>query len=107
MVKKNYSNRKQDIPEKEENYMLKILKENELVRPSDIEKKYPNCKYIFTDFIDINNLKGHLYAISDSPDSYRELCDLSGKLSDQGVNSCIMGEYSEGGLIGVLREYEE
>lgn len=84
--------------------MLNVLREDVFETPKEIEQRYPRCKYIFVDFTDLNNLRGRLYAVSDSASSYDELCALSNRLSDEGTNSCIMGEYAEGGMIGVQRE---
>ena len=84
--------------------MLMTLNNNEWVTPQQIEAKYPHCKYLFTDFSDVNELKGHLYAVSDDRDSFIPLCRLSDELSEKGVVCCVMGEYQGEGMIGVLRE---
>ena len=53
-------------------------------------------------------MQGHLYAVSDGKDSFRELCELSDVLTDEGVICIIMGEYEEGGMmIGVQREFKK
>jgi len=44
--------------------MLKIIKNSKIETPEEIAKEYPKCMYILTDFTDINDIKGHLYAIS-------------------------------------------
>ena len=85
--------------------MLSIVNESSFETPGEIESRYPRCKYIFTGFTDLNDLRGHLYAVSDGADSFDELCGLSDQLADEGINCCIMGEYAEGGMIGVLREF--
>ena len=88
--------------------MLKMIKNTQIETPEEIEKKYPMCMYILTDFTDMNDIKGRLYAVSPSKASFRELCVLSDKLSDEGKNSIIMGEYDEGGImLGVQREIKE
>jgi len=85
--------------------MLKMIKKNKMETPEEIEKEYPKCMYILTDFTDINNMKGHLYAISQNQQSFHELCVLSDKLSDEGKTAIIMGEYDEEGImLGVQRE---
>ena len=43
--------------------MLKILDEKIRKTPENIEKEYPNCKYIITNFTDIQNMDGYLYCI--------------------------------------------
>ena len=77
--------------------MLSIINESSFETPGEIESRYPRCKYIFTGFTDLNDLRGHLYAVSDGADSFDELCGLSDQLADE--------EYAEGGMIGVLREF--
>lgn len=85
--------------------MLKMIKNTKMETPEEIEKEYPMCMYILTDFTDINDMKGHLYAVSPNKTSFRELCVLSDKLSDEGKNCIIMGEYDdEGAMLGVQRE---
>ena len=85
--------------------MLKMIKNPKVKTPEEIEKEYPKCMYILTDFTDINDIKGHLYAVSQNKKSFRELCVLSDKLSDEGKTCIIMGEYDEGGImLGVQRE---
>ena len=44
--------------------MLKMIKNPKIKTPEEIEKEYPKRMYILTDFTDINDIKGHLYAIS-------------------------------------------
>ena len=86
--------------------MLTMIKSNEIETPRHIEERYPHCKYILTDFRDVNNMQGHLYAVSTGKDSFHELCVLSDKLTDEGTVCIIMGEYEEGGMmIGVQREF--
>ena len=85
--------------------MLKMIKNSDIRRPEEIEEKYPGCMYILTDFTDVNDMKGHLYAISYDKDSFQELCKLTDELSNSGKTCIIMGEYEEGGvLLGVQRE---
>ena len=87
--------------------MLKMINNPKIKTPEEIEKEYPKCMYILTDFTDINDMKGHLYAISPNKKSFGELCVLSDKLSDEGKVCIIMGEYDEGGImLGVQREIE-
>ncbi len=43
--------------------MLKILDEKIRKTPENIEKEYPNCKYIITNFTDIQNMDGYLAQI--------------------------------------------
>ena len=84
--------------------MLSMINGREIETPKEIESRYPKCKYILTDFTDLNDIRGHLYAVSDDAGTFNELCGLSDELADNGVNCCILGEYAEGGMIGVLRE---
>ena len=85
--------------------MLKIIKKSKVETPEEIEKEFPKCMYILTDFTDLNDLKGYLYAVSPNKASFSELCVLSDKLSAEGKTCIIMGEYDEGGImLGVQRE---
>lgn len=84
--------------------MLSMINGREIETPKEIESRYPKCKYILTDFTDLNDIRGHLYAVSDDTGTFNELCGLSDELADNGVNCCILGEYAEGGMIGVLSE---
>ena len=83
--------------------MLTMINGTKWETPEEIETRYPHCKYLLTDFTDLNNLRGHLYAVSEDQDSFLPLCELSDRLMDEGIVCCIMGEYKEG-MIGVLRE---
>ena len=85
--------------------MITMIKSNKIETPKHIENRYPHCKYILTDFQDVNHMQGHLYAISSGKDSFNELCVLSDKLTDEGIVCIIMGEYEERGMIGVQREF--
>ncbi len=85
--------------------MLTTVKSTVWETPREIEEKHPNCKYILTDFSDVNDMRGHLYAVSNDRGSFLELCKMSDDLALQGIACCIMGEYQEGGMIGVLREF--
>lgn len=85
--------------------MLKLIRNQKIETPEEIEKEYPRCMYILTDFTDVNDIKGHLYAVSQNQASFSELCILSDKLSEEGKACIIMGEYDEGGAaLGVQRE---
>ena len=85
--------------------MLQMIKNPQIETPENIEKQYPGSMYILTDFTNVTDLKGHLYAVSHDKNSFEELCVLSDKLSDEGRNCIIMGEYDEGGImLGVQRE---
>lgn len=86
--------------------MLILIKSDKLQTPKSIEQEYPHCKFLFTDFTDVNDMIGHLYAVSETKDSFREICELADKLTDEGVCSIVMGEYGDGGMkIGVQREF--
>lgn len=88
--------------------MLILIKSNKLQTPKSIEQEYPSCKYLFTDFTDVNDMIGHLYAVSEDKDSFREICALSDKLADEGIASIVMGDYNDGGMkIGVQREFRQ
>ena len=84
--------------------MLKILQNTKLETPNEIEERYPQCKYILTDFDDLNDMKGHLYAVSPNKQSFLELCKLCDHLVDEGRVCIIMGEYEGSMMIGVQSE---
>ena len=68
--------------------MLKMIKSQEKKTPKEIETLYPNCKYILTDFSDLNNINGFLYAVSPDKESFLDLCEVSDELTDEG-NWCL------------------
>ena len=86
--------------------MLKMIENNKLVRPEDVENEYKNCKYIITDFSDLQNIEGYLYCVSDSADSFKEICKINYDLSGKGRKSILLGSYNNGGAVGVQYEVE-
>ena len=72
--------------------------------PKDIEEQYPDCKYLLVGFTDIENLSGYLYCISDSIETYKEICDKRREINKKGGDSIVLGHYKEGGMIGVQYE---
>lgn len=71
----------------------------------DVRSQYPNCKVLITqvDLTDMENVKGIVYAISTSRDTYDLLCIEKGNLMQQGIMSMIIGSY---GGFGVGIQYE-
>ena len=86
--------------------MLKMIKDNKLVRPTEVEQKYKNCKYILTDFTNLQDIEGYLYCVSDSADSFKEICQVNYNLTKEGRESILMGSYNNGGALGVQYEIE-
>lgn len=85
--------------------MLKILDEKILRKQSDIEKLYPNCKYLLKNFEDRDeDIWGYLYCISETPDTYKEICNKRRELNKKGYNAIVTGSYNKGGMVGVQYE---
>lgn len=89
--------------------MLKILDEQVRRDAEEIRDKYPKCKFLLIniDITNLQNLDGNLYCISDSKASFSEICMMSKKFSKDGVYNIIMGDYEDGGALGVQYEYKE
>lgn len=80
--------------------MLHLINENRIMNQIEIEKLYPNCKYLLTDFSDSNsNISGRLLYVSDSPDTYSEICSKRREINKKGGNSIVLGSYNEGGMV--------
>ncbi len=85
--------------------MLEMIKSTEIVSANAVRKKYPNCHYILTDVNDdLCDLKGKLYCVSYSHDSYRELCEIEDRLEAEGVKCAELGIYDDGYAIGLQHE---
>ncbi len=87
--------------------MLKILDEKIRKTPENIEKEYPNCKYIITNFTDIQNMDGYLYCISADNDSFYDICVVQENLEKKGIPSYLLGSYNNGGAFGVQYEVKQ
>lgn len=80
--------------------MLHLIDDKVLRTLTDIEILYPNCKYLLTDFKDNeDSITGYLLYISDSPDSYVEICNKRREINKNGGNSIVVGSYNRGGLL--------
>lgn len=85
--------------------MLHLIDEKIVRTQSDIETLYPNCKYLLVDFKDDeDDISGYLLYISDSPDSYVEICNKRREINKNGGNSIVLGSYNKGGMVGVQYE---
>lgn len=84
--------------------MLRILDEKVKRTPEDIKKQYPDCKFLLLDITDIQNVSGYLYCISDSPETFSEICNKRREFFNKGVSGIVMGHYKSGGMIGVQYE---
>ena len=84
--------------------MLRVLDEKIARTPEDIENEYRNCKYVLVNYGDIQNPKGFLYCVSDSKDSFREICEIADDIADKGIPCMLSGSYNNGGAIGVQYE---
>lgn len=84
--------------------MLKILDEKIRKTPEEIEEQYPGCKYLLTGLSGIENISGYLYCISNSIETYKEICDKRREINKNGGDSIVLGHYKEGGMVGVQYE---
>lgn len=89
--------------------MLTILNEPERRDAETIRSEYPKCKFLLIniDISKLQDLDGNLYCISDSKSSFKEICSLSREFSTNGVRNIIMGDYEDGGALGVQYEYRQ
>lgn len=86
--------------------MLRILDEQKKREAEEIRGEYPNCKFLIIniDMTNLEELEGNLYCVSDSKISFHEICELSKKFTMQGVKNIVMGDYRDGGALGVQYE---
>ncbi len=84
--------------------MLKILDEKKPRSPEDVEKEFKNCKYILINYGDIQNPKGFLYCVSQSNDSFDEICQTAYEITKSGKQCILLGSYDNGGAVGVQYE---
>ena len=84
--------------------MLNILDEKIKRTPEEIEHLYPNSKYILTNYGDIQYPSGNLYCVSESKDSYMEICEQADRFVSEGVPCMLSGSYNNWGDIGVQYE---
>ncbi len=81
--------------------MLQIFNNPEYLAEKEINKRYPNSRFILQDVKDVNNVKGYLIAVSTDRNSFKELCTKRDELLDKGLDVSLLGSY--GGMkIGVL-----
>lgn len=85
--------------------MLEYINSNKVELLYDIRKKYPKCKILLScvDLTDMSNVKGKVYAISHTKDTFDKLCELQGELENKGIMAMITGSY-DGGTLGVQYE---
>ncbi len=83
--------------------MLRDGNTKELLHIKDARAVSNGRKLIFviTDKSNMSDLEGYIYKISDSIDSFGDICSESDKLRDQGTDNVIIGDYYGGGRIGV------
>ena len=84
--------------------MLQILDEKTARTPENIEKEYKNCKYIITDYGDLQNPNGFLYCVSSSSDSFDEITRKMYEMTKTGIQCMLLGSYNNGGAVGVQYE---
>lgn len=83
---------------------LEYVKSNKIELLDDVRNKYANCKILLTnmDISDMQHIRGMVYAISRSRESFKALCELQGVLEQNkqyGI-TMIAGGYG-GGFVGV------
>ena len=84
--------------------MLEMINDSKIWKPIDVQNVYKNCKYILVDYNNLEDIKGRLYCISKSKESFKEITRLNFELSKKGIKSILMGSYNDGGAIGVQYE---
>ena len=87
--------------------MLKMISKGGLITPHEVEAEYGNCKYIITDFSDLQNIEEYLYCVSDSEDSFKEIYKVNYDLTKAGRESILLGSYGNGGAVGVQYEVKQ
>lgn len=88
--------------------MLKVLNEQTLSTEADIEKRFPNCMYVYTvDGMEhIDDDKGYLYCVSTTPESTQQMCILEDDFILHNSRIPILsGSYNNGGTPGVQAFY--
>ncbi len=83
--------------------MLKKIENRQILSLHSARESYPKSKIIFviTDMSDMSDIKGRVVMVSDSDDSFDELCTEDRALRNQGMQTIIAGSYENGGAIGV------
>ncbi len=82
--------------------MLEMINSNQFQTTTEIELKYPGCKYILTDIGgDHVTVTGKLYCLSNSSDSWEELIELSKQVEMAGKDCSIFGSYRNGFAYGL------
>lgn len=86
--------------------MLKKINDTATISLNTARTRYPKSKLIFiiTDMSDMSDIKGNVFMVSDSDDSFDELCLEDQKLREKGLQTVISGSYENGGAIGVQYE---
>lgn len=86
--------------------MITVLDEAGKKTHEEIETEYPNSKYILINYGDIQNPLGNLYCVSQSDESFNEICRIADEFSRNGVPCMLSGSYNNGGAFGVQYEIE-
>ncbi len=86
--------------------MLKKPESDQVLALGTARLKYPKAKFLFVikDMSNMSDIKGSIFVISESDDSFDELCYEDEKLRSQGIQTIIAGSYENGGAIGVQYE---
>ena len=83
--------------------MLRKIDNRQVISLHSARESYPKSKIIFviTDMSDMSDIKGRVVMVSDSDDSFDDLCIEDRELRNRGMQTIIAGSYENGGAIGV------
>lgn len=76
--------------------MFKILEKQKqiLVTTQEAKEMYPKCNFLLLDTVDKNSVvSGTIYAISEEPETLKDLSNLEDELQTQGHKVFIGGDY--------------
>ena len=89
--------------------MLRKLNTKTIRNLSDIRDEHIDSKALVildnnVNLMDMQNLKGYVYAVSTDIDTFDELCSISTDLRNSGQQNIIVGSYKRGGIVSVQYE---
>ena len=89
--------------------MLKKVDNSEVLSLNAARNQYPKSKVLFliSDMSDMSDIQGTIFMVSEDNSSFSELCDENDRLKEQGKQTIIIGNYENGGGIGVQYEMQQ
>lgn len=85
--------------------MLKIIDSKDIVTFDEARSAY--CGYrVLVINVDYDEMLGNIYAISTDTTTTKELLRMREGFREKGINTAMLGAYSEGGDIGVQFDIE-